>query len=55
MSGASATFLSILMVAAFLLTLGGIHLLVKRKDRKKGILMLVAAAVAVGNVLIWVL
>ena len=55
MSGASATFLSILMVAAFLLTLGGIHLLVKRKDRKRGILMLVAAAVAVGNVLIWTL
>ena len=55
MTGASATFLSILMVAAFLLTLGGIHLLVKRKDRQKGILMLVAAAVAVGNVLIWTL
>ena len=55
MSGASATFLSILMVAAFLLTLGGIHLLVKRKDRKKGILMLAAAAVALGNVLIWAL
>lgn len=55
MSGASATFLSILMVAAFLLTMGGIHLLVKRKDRKKGILMLAAAAVAVGNVLVWTL
>lgn len=55
MSGASATFLSILVIAAFLLTAGGIHLLVKRKDRKKGILMLAAAAVAVGNVLIWTL
>jgi hypothetical protein len=55
MSGASATFLSILMVAAFLLTLGGLHLLVKKKDRKKGTLMLVAAAVAVGNVLVWTL
>ena len=32
-----------------------IHLLVKRKDRKKGVLMLVAAAVALGNVLVWTL
>ena len=55
MHGASATFLAILMVAAFLLALGGIHLLVRRKDRKKGILMLVCAAVALGNVLIWTL
>jgi high-affinity Fe2+/Pb2+ permease len=55
MTGASATFLSVLMVAAFLLAWGGIHLLVKRRDRKKGILMLAAAAVAVGNVLVWTL
>ena len=55
MSGASATFLSLLMLAAFLLAVGGIHLLVKRKDRKKGILMLAAAAVALGNVLVWTL
>ena len=55
MTGASATFLSILMVAAFLLAAGGVHLLVKRKDRKRGVLMLVCAAVAVGNVLIWTL
>ena len=55
MNGVSATFLSVLMVAAFLLAWGGIYLLVKRGDRKKGILMLVAAAVAVGNVLIWTL
>jgi hypothetical protein len=55
MNGASAIFLSILMVAAFLLAWGGIFLLVKRGDRKKGILMLVAAAVAVGNVLVWTL
>jgi hypothetical protein len=55
MNGASATFLSILMIAAFLLAWGGIYLLVKRGDRKKGMLMLVAAAVAVGNVLVWTL
>lgn len=53
MSGASATFLSILMLAAFLLAWGGLYQLVKRGDRKKGLLMLVASAVAVGNVLVW--
>jgi hypothetical protein len=55
MNGASATMLSVLMVAAFLLAWGGIYLLVKKGDRKKGVLMLVAAAVAVGNVLVWTL
>ena len=53
--GAGSLFLSIMMIAAFLLTWGGLYLLVKRKDRKKGTLMLVAAAVAVGNVLVWTL
>ena len=55
MTGSSAIFLSILMIAAFLLATGGLHLLLKRRDRKRGILMLVCAAVAVGNVLIWTL
>lgn len=55
MNGLGATFLSILMLAAFALAAGGIHLLIKRRDRKKGILMLAAAAVAVGNVLVWTL
>lgn len=55
MTGASATFLSVLMVAAILLGWGGLYLLVKKGDRKKGVLMLVAAAVAVGNVLVWTL
>lgn len=55
MTGASTTFLSILMIAAFILAWGGIHLLVKQKDRKKGTLMLIAAAVALGNVLVWTL
>ena len=54
-NGFGATFLSILMIAAFALAAGGIHLLVKRKDRKKGVLMLLAAAVALGNVLVWTL
>jgi hypothetical protein len=55
MSGAATTFLSILMIAAFALAAGGTYLIVKQKDRKKGVLMLVAAAVAVGNVLVWTL
>ena len=55
MTGASAIFLSILMIAAFLLALGGIYLLVKKRDRKKGVLMLACAAVALGNVLVWTL
>jgi len=55
MSGPGATILSILMVAAFLLGAGGIYLIVKRQERSKGILMLLAAAVALINVLIWTL
>ena len=55
MSGASATFLSILMLAGFLLGAGGLHLLLRKRDKKKGILMLVASAVAFGNVLVWTL
>jgi hypothetical protein len=55
MEGPGATLLSILMLAAFLLALGGLHLIVKRNERRKGALMLLAAAVALGNVLIWTL
>ena len=35
MSGLGATFLSILMIAAFALAAGGAHLLIKRKDRTR--------------------
>jgi hypothetical protein len=52
-NGLGAAFLSILMIAAFALAAGGTHLLIRRNDRKKGILMLVAAAVMFGNVLVW--
>ncbi len=40
------------MIAAFMLTAGGLHLLIRRKERGKGLLMLVAAAVLVANVAI---
>ena len=48
-----SALLSILMIAAFLLGAGGMWLIVKRREAKKGLLMLVAAAVFLGNVLIW--
>jgi len=51
----SALLLSILMIAALLLAAGGLHLIVKRGERGKGALMLVAALVALGDVLIWTL
>jgi hypothetical protein len=54
-SGPGAAILSILMLAAFLLGAGGIWMLAKRREWKKGALMLFAAAVMLGNVLIWTL
>jgi high-affinity Fe2+/Pb2+ permease len=45
--------LSLAMIAAFALAGGGTWLLIKRKERKQGVLMLVAAAVLFANVLIW--
>jgi len=50
-----STLLSIATIAAFLLGAGGMWLIVKRRDAKRGILMLVAALVILGNVLIWTL
>jgi hypothetical protein len=48
-------FLGIAMVAVFALTFGAIKLLRRGEDRKRGWLMLVAAMVLLGNVLIWTL
>lgn len=53
MTGLGATLLSILMLAAFLLAAGGIRLIANRVDRRKGVLMLIAAVVLGGNVMIW--
>jgi len=52
-SGLASTFMSIAMLAAFLLGGGGMWLIVKRRDIRKGVLMLIAALVMLGNVLIW--
>ena len=53
MTALPATLLSIVMLAIFALTGGGIYLLLRQRDRKRGVLMLVAAAVFLVNVLLW--
>jgi hypothetical protein len=44
--------LGLLMLAVFALSAGGVYLIRARRDRKRGVLMLVAAAVFFANVLI---
>lgn len=44
---------TIAMLAVFALSVGGIHLIRTRREMKKGVLMLVCAAVLLGNVAIW--
>ncbi len=44
--------MALAMLAAFALTIGGIRLVLRKQDRGRGILMIVAAAVLVANVLI---
>ncbi|HLL30036.1 MAG TPA: hypothetical protein VK403_03465 [Allosphingosinicella sp.] len=53
MTAIAATMLSIAVLAVFALVAGAAYLLIKRRERKQGILMLVAAAVLFGNVLVW--
>jgi hypothetical protein len=55
MTGSAALLMSLLMLAAFALAAGGVWLIAKGRDRKKGALMLLAALVMLGNVLIWTL
>ena len=52
-SGPGSILLSVIMIAAFMLGLGGAWMIAKARDRKKGVLMLVAGLVLLGNVLIW--
>ncbi|WP_197417173.1 MULTISPECIES: hypothetical protein [unclassified Sphingomonas] len=44
--------LAVMMIAVFALTIGAV-VLIRRGDWRKGGLMLAAAAVMLGNVLIW--
>ena len=48
-----STLLSIGVLAAFALAAGGLYLILKRRNRKQGLLMLMAATVTFANVLIW--
>ena len=46
---------AIAMLGMFACLIGGITLIVQKRDRKKGVLMLVMAAVLLANVAIWTL
>lgn len=46
---------ALLMLASFALVAGGVYLIRTERDKKRGILMLIAAAVFFGNVLIMTL
>lgn len=46
--------LSIAMLAAFALIAGGVVLIVKKRDRQRGLLMIGVSFVLIMNVLIWV-
>jgi hypothetical protein len=51
-TGLSSVLLSVAMIAAFALAAGGIVMIRRGRERTKGVLMVVAALVLVGNVLI---
>ena len=52
MSVLVSTISAIGMIAAFALVVGGIKLVRRKEDRGRGVLMLIAAAVLVGNVVL---
>lgn len=53
MSGLAATLLSIAMIAVVALVWGGAVLIRRGTAQRQGVLMIVCAAVILGNVLIW--
>lgn len=53
LSPVTAAAPALAMLAAFACTIGGFYLIRSRRDRRKGVLMLVMALVLVGNVAIW--
>ena len=55
MSGLAGGTMAVAMLAAFVLAAGGVKLALSSQNRSRGLLMIVAAAVLVGNVLIWTL
>ena len=46
---------AIAMLGCFACLIGGAAMIAKRRDAKKGVLLLVMAVVLLGNVLIWTL
>ncbi|MDQ3143416.1 MAG: hypothetical protein M3Q57_00865 [Pseudomonadota bacterium] len=53
MTTIASAALALAMIAAAILAIGGAKMI--GKDRKRGLLMIAAAAVLVGNVLVWTL
>jgi high-affinity Fe2+/Pb2+ permease len=49
----SSVAMAVAVIAAFLLLAGGVKLALNRRNRMRGILMIVAALVLVTNVMIW--
>jgi len=47
--------MALAMIAAFVLAGGGVKLALKPENRRRGLLMIAAAAVLVANVLVWTL
>jgi hypothetical protein len=52
LTGIASAAMALAMIAAFLLAIGGARLAMREGDRKRGWLMITAAIVLVGNVLI---
>ena len=55
MTGLAGMAMAVAMLAAFALLIAGARLAMRPDERKRGVLMIVAALVLVGNVLIWTL
>ena len=53
MQNFSSVAMTLAMIAAFLLLVGGVKLAIDRQSRMRGILMITAALVIVTNVMIW--
>ena len=53
MDNIASTAMAIAMISAFSLAVFGVKLALKPDNRKHGLLMIAAAAVLVGNVLVW--
>ena len=55
MSEIASGAMALAMIAAFLLIVVGFRMVLKPNDRRRGLLMIAAAAVLITNVLIWTL